>query len=181
MLPHMPMLDQYKKLARYNRWMNEKLYAACAQLSPEQLAEDRGAFFGSILRTLNHLLWADRAWLTRLTEDPTIGYSYAPGGGLIEPKGYGHILYEDFALLQKERARTDHQIELYVGQLEADELAEDMTYKNARGNEFTHPRWWAITHLFNHQTHHRGQITTLLSQLGIDVGDTDLIILLRGD
>lgn len=181
MVALMLMIEQYKQLARYNRRMNEKIYAVCAELSAEALAEDRGAFFGSVLNTLNHILLADRAWLTRLTEDPTIGYSYAPGGGIIEVKSLDQILYDDFEILRKERARTDHQIELYAGQLEDDELEEEMSYHTSSGQACRHPRWWAITHLFSHQTHHRGQVTTLLSQLGKDVGVTDFAVLLRNE
>jgi uncharacterized damage-inducible protein DinB len=66
-----------------------------------------------------------------------------------------------------------------VATLDAERLAALLAYRNSRGDAFEHPLWWAVTHFFNHQTHHRGQLTTLLSQQGLDPGVTDLIALLR--
>jgi uncharacterized damage-inducible protein DinB len=150
-------------LARYNRWMNERLYAAAALLSDEERNRDRGAFFGSIHRTLNHILWGDRIWLGRFTGAP---YTVAP---------YGADTYSDFPELARERERTDTEILAWAGSLLPDWLATTLEYRAASDGRLRQlPAWIAATHLFQHATHHRGQVTALLKQSGNDIGVTDL-------
>ncbi len=163
-------LSTYAAQARYNRWMNETLYAVAAKLSGEERRRDLGAFFRSVHRTLNHLLLADRIWLARFGVVP------AP-----KVSGLADELYDDFETLRAERAKTDADLERWVTTLTVDALTAPITYKNMRGQEATHPLWFAVSHLFNHQTHHRGQVTTLLMQLGHDPGLTDMIAMLRGE
>ncbi len=88
-------------------------------------------------------------------------------------------LYADFDLLRRERARTDGDIIAWVDALDDAKLAAPIRYRTSKGEPCEHPLWWAVTHFFNHQTHHRGQLTTLLHQLGHDPGVTDLIAFLR--
>jgi uncharacterized damage-inducible protein DinB len=150
-------------MAAYNRWMNEKTYAACAALPDEERRRDRGAFFKSIHGTLNHLLWGDGAWMGRFT-----GKSYPSAAP-------GQDIYADFAQLQEARVVMDAEILAWAETLTPAWLAEPMTWTSRLyGFTQTHPRWVQITQLFNHQTHHRAQVHTLLSQLGIDLGPTDL-------
>lgn len=151
-------------LARYNRWMNGKLYAACERLSDEQRKAERGAFFGSIHRTLNHLLVGDLIWLSRFTGSSREGLHIA------------RPLHEDHAALAAQRRQTDEALIAFADQLTPDWLAADLEVHSTRG-VYRRPAWLLVTHLFNHQTHHRGQITTLLSQQGIDIGATDLPVL----
>ncbi len=162
-------LAAYAAQARYNRWMNESLYATAEKLTGEERRRDLGAFFRSVHRTLNHLLLADRIWLGRFGVCPP-------------PKvaSLGDELYDDFTDLRAERAKTDADLEHWVATFTVEALAANVTYRSGRG-EHTHPLWFAVTHLFNHQTHHRGQVTTLLMQLGHDPGLTDMIALLRGE
>jgi uncharacterized damage-inducible protein DinB len=162
-------------MARYNRWMNDKLYAVAEKLTDAERKEHRGAFFGSIHRTLNHLLLADRVWLGRFTGAALQEGEMGPGGIL----SLDQELYTDFAELRRERAKTDDEIDGYVVTLTDEKLAGNLRYLR-RGivNEF--PLWHAVAHLFNHQTHHRGQVTTLLTQAGHDPGVTDLVAMLRG-
>jgi uncharacterized damage-inducible protein DinB len=162
-------------LARYNRWMNDKLYAVAEKLTDAERKQDRGAFFGSIHRTLNHLLLADRVWLGRLTGAVLKEGEMGPGG----IRSLDQQLYEDFDELRRERARTDDEIDAFVAALTQDKLTGNLRYLR-RGvvNEF--PLWHAVAQLFNHQTHHRGQVTTLLMQAGRDPGVTDLVAMLRG-
>ncbi len=162
-------LAAYAAQARYNRWMNEGLYALAAKLTGEERRRDLGAFFRSIHGTLNHLLLADRIWMGRFGVLPPLPF-----------KGLGDELYDDFGTLRDERRKTDDDLERWVATLTASQLKAPFTYKNSRG-EFTHPLWYAVTHLFNHQTHHRGQLTTLFMQLGHDPGVTDILVLLRGE
>ncbi len=151
---------------RYNRWMNEGLYARCQPLDPEVLGRDLGAFFKSILGTLNHLLLADRLWLGRFTAQP---YSVTR---------LDTILYVDFETLRAERAATDQALTDYLASLTETDLDQPLRYTSVLSPE---PRTLrlgdALLHVFHHQTHHRGQITTLFSQLGVDFGETDLLFI----
>jgi len=158
-------IEWARTFAAYNRWMNERLYAACAGLSDEERKRDRGAFFHSIHGTLNHGLLGDRVWLARFE------------GGEYPVRSLDQELYADFEVLRPERQKTDAAIEAFMAaDLTTERLAGTLhftTIVNAAPREL--PLWLALTHFFNHQTHHRGQLTTLLSQLGIDPGPTDLI------
>jgi len=160
-------IEHLRLMAAYNRWMNEKLYALCATLSEEERRRDRNAFFRSIHGTLNHLLLTDRGWLGRFRGEP---WTF---------RSLDQELYADFDELRRERAQTDAEIESFVASLTAERLAEDFRYTNYAGTTFTHPLGPAVVHLFNHQTHHRGQLTTLLVQADVDPGVTDLIALYR--
>lgn len=152
----------YRRLAAYNTWMTEKAYQAAERLGDAERKEDRGAFFKSIHSTLNHILFADRAWMRRFT-----GTEY-------EVKGMGVDLYEDFAALKDAHFIMCRHIEAFAAQLTSDWLLQDLTWTSMTGNRTsTRPQWVLLTHLFNHQTHHRGQLSTLLSQAGIDIGVTD--------
>lgn len=150
-------------MANYNQWMNQKLYDLCADIPDQTRKADLGAFFQSIHGTLNHLLYVDRAWMERFTEQPFL------------TKNSAQILYDDFNEMRVERSMTDAQILEWSKQLTADWLAQPFQYtSNIDGKTRVLPAWILVTHLFNHQTHHRGQLTTLLSQLGYDPGVTDL-------
>ena len=162
-------------LARYNTWMNEKLYALCATLGDDERQRDRGAFFKSIHGTLNHLLLADRVWLARFTGETVPEGFMGPGIRSLDQE-----LYADFEELRRERRLTDGKLSAWVAELTPERLAAPLVYLR-RGQKQEFPLWWAVAHLFNHQTHHRGQITTLLMQQGSDPGVTDLVAMLRDE
>jgi len=150
-------------LARYNRWMNERMYAAVADMPDAERKRDRGAFFGSLHRTLNHILWGDRIWLGRFVDPP---YAVAP---------YGADTYEDFAVLARERDATDMRMLDWAGGLSPAWFASTLEYRAAAdGKRRRVPAWVAAAHLFQHATHHRGQVSTLMKQAGRDPGITDL-------
>ncbi|WP_417552752.1 DinB family protein [Marinomonas fungiae] len=148
--------------------MNKKIYYAVRSLSDAERKKDRGAFFKSIHGTLNHILLADKLWLGRMT-----GESFAL-------TGLDQELHSDFAALEQDRIATDAAITAYVAGLTEERLACTLRYTSVVNPE---PRefelWFAVAHFFNHQTHHRGQVTTLLSQLGVDVGITDMVFMPR--
>lgn len=157
-------------MARYNKWQNENLYGCADVLSDEERKRERGAFFGSIHKTFNHLLWADRIWMHRFADTPR------PPGGI--PESTGAIA--DWAALKQERKTFDDTIIRWTEGLDAAWLQGDLTYySGAIKAELTRPRWLLVTHMFNHQTHHRGQVHCLLTQCGLKPGDTDLPIVLR--
>lgn len=171
-------IDNYRLLARYNRWFNQRLYAACEPLGDESRRLDRGAFFGSIHGTLNHLVWADSMWLQRFTRQGVV--FPALGGDLLSlPPGasFATELESAWEPLAARRDRLDAAIEDWLAGMPPAFLQQTMRYANTKGVWREHPAWQALTHFFNHQTHHRGQATTLLMQAGVDVGTTDLIAL----
>jgi len=150
-------------LATYNQWMNQRIYGICADLDDAERRRDLGAFFRSIDGTLNHLLWADLMWLGRFTGRP------APTTGIDEP------VHADFAALQSAREALDQEILDWAEAMDEDWLAGSFTWTTSTdGSEHTRPTWLLVTHFFQHQVHHRGQLTTLLMQLGHDPGVTDL-------
>jgi uncharacterized damage-inducible protein DinB len=166
--------EHARTLARYNRWMNDKLYAVASKLTDEERKRDRGAFFKSIHGTFNHLLLADRVWMGRFTGVSLHGDWMGPGG----IRSLDQELYADFEELRRERVKTDGEIEAWVATLTADQLLSAFRYER-KGTTYDHPLWWSVAHVFNHETHHRGQVTTLLMQAGQDPGVTDLIAMLR--
>jgi uncharacterized damage-inducible protein DinB len=170
--------DNYRFLARYNHWFNERLYDACEKLGDGERKRDRGAFFGSIHHTLTHLVLADKMWLQRFARQG-VAFDALPRDLLALPEGsdYTSDLHPDWHDLKRTREVLDAAIEAWVLELPDDFLTRTMRYSNTKGVQRAHPMWQAMTHFFNHQTHHRGQVTTLLMQAGVDVGVTDLIAL----
>ena len=177
----MDLVEQYRALARYNRWMNRKVYAACAELGNAERRRDRGAFFRSIHDMLNHLLLTDRVQLGRFL-GPEGALSLDDDGRPIEILSLDQILYDDFEQLRREREATDAAIFAFVDTLTLDRLSRPFRYRAmVDDREHEHVLWWAVMHFFNHQTHHRGQVTAMLSQAGLDVGSTDLMTMLRSE
>lgn len=172
------LLENYRFLARYNRWFNGRLYDACETLAEPERKRDRGAFFGSIHNTLNHLVWGDQTWLRRFAAQG-VAFASLQGDMLDLRDGAVHetVLYEDWAALRAKREQLDAAIEAWAAEMRPDFPVRTMRYANTKGVPREHPMWQALTHFFNHQTHHRGQVTTLLAQAGVDPGATDLIAL----
>jgi uncharacterized damage-inducible protein DinB len=166
-----------QQMARYNQWMNVKVYAAAIQLSAEQLAQERGAFFGSILGTLNHLLVADTLWLKRFANHSANYAALAPVVALPMPSGLDQIIFSDFTQLAERRSLLDKAIDGMVAACSAADLDHCLAYKNTKGIASERNFFELLMHFFNHQTHHRGQLSTLLLQAGVDLGVTDLLML----
>jgi uncharacterized damage-inducible protein DinB len=161
-------LGYVQRLARYNRWQNENLYGVADTLSDAERKRACGAFFGSIHATLNHLLWADRIWMSRLAGSPR------PAGGIPESVA----TYSEWNDLKRERAAFDTVIVDWADRLDPASLEGDLTwFSGAIKAELRKPRWLLVTHMFNHQTHHRGQVHCMLTQAGGKPGDTDLPIM----
>lgn len=163
------------QMAAYNLDMNEKLYAAAAQLPHEALAAERGAFFGSILGTLNHLMVGDTIWLKRFAAHPAAPPALQAMQAVALPPSLTHSFGDELAALRAVRRQRDGVISAWAAQMTAAALAQPLSYHSTKGQPFRKDFGAVITHFFNHQTHHRGQISTLLSQAGIDIGVTDLV------
>lgn len=154
-------------MARYNAWQNKSLCEAADQLDDEGRWRDRGAFFRSIAGTFNHILWADEVWLSRL-----IGTPKPPIGGR-DSSTY----LKDWDEFRRLRTERDAQILDWAQAVDAKWLRGTLIWHSgAAGREMGKPRAFVITHLFNHQTHHRGQIHAMLTAAGTKPEDTDLIL-----
>lgn len=165
-------------MAEYNEWMNEKLYTSASKLSAEQLAENKGAFFGSIIGTLNHITVGDTIWLKRFASLLTTHDELNSIRQLRQPKSLDEVLFNSLSELKTRRDLLDKTFSKLASSLSEAELAQSVNFQSITGIEFTKNLFSLLMHVFNHQTHHRGQVTTMLSQSGIDVGVTDLFVLI---
>lgn len=170
----MPTREDVIQLASYNSTMNCSVYAAAATLSRDALGAERGAFFGSILGTLNHIVAGDTIWLRRYQGHMANFAALRPMKDIPPPSGLTHRFSDDIGVLREHRMRLDALIEALAAEISDADLAQPVTYRNSRG-EFRKNFGSLLLHFFNHQTHHRGQVSTLLSQSGVDIGVTDLV------
>jgi uncharacterized damage-inducible protein DinB len=178
-------LRQFRLMSQYNTLMNDRFYQVVGTLSVEAREGDLGIFFKSIHGTLNHILLADRIWMGRFATRTAHKFISLENAKLIfEFESLRQILYPDFDELQRERSITDKSIlqgrgsaNEWIQELTPEILSTPLHYTNSSGIERSHELWFALTHFFNHQTHHRGQVTALLNQLGRDYGVTDFPIM----
>ncbi|OCR21835.1 diguanylate cyclase [Pseudomonas syringae] len=173
----MNRIQHLQLMADYNRWMNEKVYQAAAGLCSDELCADRKAFFGSILGTLNHLVVADTIWLKRFARHPADHPSLEPIKHLEDPQALSQLLFTELGALLARRQMLDQVIVEWTAELSEADLDTVLSYSNTAGIKADRNFYGLLTHFFNHQTHHRGQATTLLTQAGVDVGSTDLLAL----
>ena len=163
------MKAYFEQRASYNRWANARLYEAALSLSDADYRRDVGAFFKSMHGTLNHLLLTDRLWLKRLTGEGE------------HPNQLNAIIYDDRHALASARADEDDRIIRYVASLDEAALDGLQKYATTSGKEFEQKRQDILAHLFNHQTHHRGQAHTILSICtGREPPQLDLLLMQRG-
>ena len=158
------MMDQFYIQAKYNKWMNDHFYLLCDSISDEERKRDVGAFFKSIHGTLNHILLGDRLWMSRFQ------------GTEFNISSLDQELYADYDELKKQRAITDEEISSYIDGLSEDLLNRPIRFvSKVKKSEHTYILRDCVLHFFQHQIHHRGQVSTLISQLGIDIGVTDMM------
>lgn len=149
------MKEHFSMFAQYNRWANERVYEAAAEVSDAEYRKDRGAFFGSLHGTLNHLVVTDRIWMRRFTGE-------GPAHTRLD-----EIAFDDLSTLSIARREEDERIIFYVDTLSEGEIAGTFTYTPiTTSDEVTQPLGPALAHFFNHQTHHRGQAHCLLTEIG---------------
>ena len=173
------MLEYLQRMARYNHWMNDRLFAKVKELPGDAIAEDRDAFFGSILGTLNHIMFADIFWLHRFATHK--GCHDALAHQLSEyptPAALNETLFSDFSELTDNRRSLDGLILEFAETWSDQLLAELIHYRNRAGEKQERALGQLLQHFFNHQTHHRGQASTLLFQAGINPGPTDLLVMM---
>ena len=163
--------DFVRIMALYNSETNRRIYAAAALLTDAQRKEDRGLFWKSLHGTLNHLLWADRQWMSRLDGWPpnTVPNPQSPA------------LYADFDELRDERAQADAKIEDFANRIDEAWLSQDLEWwSGAAKKQMRREKRGLMVHFFNHQTHHRGQAHAVLTMCGVDPGDIDLFLVVPG-
>jgi uncharacterized damage-inducible protein DinB len=160
-------MNIFPTLAKFNPWVNAHLYDAAATLSDNDYRKDSGLFFGSVHNTLNHLLVVDRLWFGRAQ------------GIKAEIKSLDQVLFGDFDGLRAEREAEDQRIVDYVCGLSDEQIAEVTPFNTMDGTPSQMQRGLMLMSVFNHQTHHRGQVTAMLSSFGADYGDIDLPFFLR--
>jgi len=152
------------RMTRYNRWQNDSIYAAASGLNEADRRADRGSFFKSIHATLSHILWADQIWMSRLSDWENPGTD-VPGST---------TLYDDWNTLKSLRADTDQRFITWADQITQDQIDGDLTYANTAGVVSTRVRAICLIQVFNHQTHHRGQVHAMLTAAGANPQDTDV-------
>lgn len=162
------MKAHFQRLAAYNRWANEQLYEAAGKLSPAAFAAPRVGFFPSLAKTLNHILVGDTIWAGRLD-----------GSGHAGITALNDVLFTEFAPLRAARAKLDQRLIAFVDGLAPQRLEEVLIYKTMAGEPMKTPIDQVLTHVFNHQTHHRGQAHAMLSLTEVAPPSLDLILFLR--
>lgn len=155
-------------MARYNRWQNHCLYTAAEGLMDAERRKDRGAFFRSIHATLNHILWADAMWMSRVSNAPRPTVGISDSGAFCD----------DWEMLKQERIALDERMIAWADGLDEAWLSADLRWRSgALNRDIVSPRWRVVAHIFNHQTHHRGQVHAMLTAAGARPEATDLIMM----
>nr|WP_070959101.1 DinB family protein [Hyphomonas sp. Mor2] len=156
-----------QRMARHNRWQNDSMYEAANTLSDADRRQDRGSFFGSIHATLSHILWADQIWMSRISDwEP-------PGTGIAGST----TLAEDWDKLRALRNTADRRFIDWVDKVTQDQIDGDLVYRDTSGAEQRRDRAMCLMQVFNHQTHHRGQVHAMLTAAGAKPQDTDLQVM----
>lgn len=171
--------DHYRRYARYNAWINQTLLEASLSLSEKQQEEDKQVFFKSLLGSWNHIFVGDLLWLNRLAmifpilDDAMDNWP--------KPNRLDELLYPKLEQLVKPRQELDQLIIQWCDFLRESDCEDRLQYHNTKEELQVQPLPNVLQHIFNHQTHHRGQITALLSQMGVEYGSTDLLFMPQDD
>lgn len=163
--------EYVREMAHYNQWQNKQLQAKMSGLNDDVQYQHRGAFFGSIMATANHLLWTDQLWLSRFDVMP------APE----DDSAMGAELTSSFSEWEIMRFRTDVATQQWAEKLRAIDLTGELSwFSSVYGQRFCTPKWVCVTNMFNHQTHHRGQLHMMLTAIGCESMVTDLFLMPEG-
>ena len=156
-------------MARYNAWQNRQLTEMLTGVDDDVLRADRGAIFGSIMGTLNHLLWADTIWMSRF-------HDRVPAPAV---PGSDHLAFTPtFAVWSAERFRLDGAIRMWADTLRSLDLKRRLSWHSGTMNrDFRQPLELCVTHMFNHQVHHRGQVHAMMTAAGLKAPVSDMIFM----
>jgi uncharacterized damage-inducible protein DinB len=168
-------------MAEYNQRMNQNIYEVAEKLTQLQLYENFGAFFGSVFGTLNHIAVGDIIWLKRfslmLNKHSALDFVHE----LLHPESLETVIFNNLQELKLLRSQLDETFIKLAASISESELSQCVSYQNMKGEAFSKNLFSLLMHVFNHQTHHRGQVTTLLSQFGIGYGVTDLAVFIPNE
>jgi len=161
--------DYVLLMARYNAWQNSQLKDIVQAMSEDELNKDRGAFFHSVFGTLNHILWGDTMWMSRWCSDVP-----APEGGISDSATFTQTA----GVWDAERFRLDGRIRIWAQTLSNMDLHDRISwYSGATQQDVSKSMGTCVAHMFNHQTHHRGQISQMLNAAGIAPPVSDLVFM----
>lgn len=160
--------EYVRMLARYNSWQSNAVMAAVKTLDPQVLTQNRDVFWGSLMGTMNHLLWGDQMWMSRFDKGPRPEITLAESAEL----------HPTLPSWDADRFRTDGRIRVWAVHLGDLDLKGNLSfYSGAAQRQIEAPISRCVTHFFNHQTHHRGQIHAMLTQIGVKTEDSDLLLM----
>lgn len=162
-----------RTMARYNAWQNRQLTRLLTEVPDDVLRKDRGAFFGSIMATLNHLLWGDTIWMSRFSD--AVPALELPGSESVD-------MTPTFGVWSAERFRLDGAIRMWADALKSVDLCGPLVWHSGvLGRDVEKPVEVCVAHMFNHQTHHRGQVHAMMTAMGLEAPVTDLIFMPEGE
>ena len=167
----------FQLFANYNQNLNQAMIQAMKQLDTDSLLKNQHAFFGSILGTMNHLMVGDLIWLNRFNQFFNFK-SLQILANFPKPTALDTLLFDNLTAYATARTELDNIIIALVEEVTESQLQQPMIYHNTKGQTFNREFGLLLSHFFNHQTHHRGQATTLLFQQGVDVGVTDFLLVI---
>ncbi len=170
----------FQLFANYNQNLNQAMIQAMKQLDTDSLLKNQHAFFGSILGTMNHLMVGDLIWLDRFNQFFNFK-SLQILANFPKPTALDTLLFDNLTAYAAARTELDNIIIALVEEVTESQLQQPMIYHNTKGQTFNREFGLLLSHFFNHQTHHRGQTTTLLSQQGVDIGMTDFLIVMPNE
>lgn len=173
----MNLITNLRMLARYNQEINTQLLHCCTRLSTEELNRETHSFFPDIISYWNHLLFGDLILLARLANNNLANFSSDELKGFPQPISPTDSYFQNIDDIIDTRTRLDLLIIKFFNELTELECEKIMTYKTTEGELVCKPVALICQHIFNHQTHHRGQLTCILSQLGVDYGCMDLPVI----
>lgn len=177
----MNRITHVRQMANYNEWMNTQLYQAAAQLPTSVLNADQRVFFGSIIGTFNHIMVGDLIWLHRFSNHPARFSQLADLSAFPNSQNLKQMISNDITELTALRSDLDRLISTWTTEITENDLDASVSYITLQAEPVQKNFFALLMHFFNHQTHHRGQISALLSQHGIDYGATDLVTLIPND
>lgn len=168
--------SHFQLMASYNARMNHQLLSVVENLNSTDLTENKGAYFQSVIGTLNHILVGDIIWLSRFNLHSECYISLKEVTELPKPKSLSDILYPEFQSYKCAREVVDSAVINWLNKdIDISDFDRNLEYSNTAGIKSSRNFGELVSHLFNHQTHHRGQVSTLLNQMGHDIGATDFL------
>lgn len=162
-------LNTIRELFDYNYWARDRQLEACGALTPDQFVRPMGSSYASIRDTLAHLMGAEWVWLERWKGN-------SPTRADVAPNRLSPELFPTLESLQQRWQEVEREVRLYLSGLRDEKLAEPLSYVNFAGQNWSYPLWKTLVHVVNHGTYHRGQVTTLLRQLGARPAGLDLLV-----